>query len=190
MKLLILSKSNYFSLYFYKKNIKKSIQMLSISLIAAMSLNRAIGLNNALPWTPIPADWDNLKQVTKGKKMIMGRKSYDNPHRIWSEFGNFVITRQVDYKVDEGFEVVDSLENAFKKCNNEDEVFVLGGEEIFRLALPFAHKIYLTLVHETFDGDAFFPEFDQTLFDVIEEKVFKIGQNTPYDISILTYQRK
>ena len=163
--------------------------MTQISLIAAMSLNRAIGLNNALPWTPIPADWDNLKSVTNGKRMIMGRKSYDNPHRIWSEVGNFVITRQKGYEVDEGFEVVESLETAFEKCSFDDEVFVLGGEEIFRLAMPFADKIYLTLVHETFEGDAFFPEFDENLFIITERKEFKAGENTPYDISILTYER-
>ena len=161
-----------------------------ISLIAAMSLNRAIGLNNALPWTPIAADWDNLKEVTKGKKMIMGRKSYDNPHRIWSVVGNYVITRQTNYVADEGFEVVDSLETAFEKCQSDDEVFVLGGEEIFRLSIPFADKIYLTLVHETFEGDAFFPEFDENEFNITERKEFSAGQNTPYDISILTYQRK
>lgn len=161
-----------------------------ISLIVAMSLNRAIGLDNALPWTPIAADWDNLKEVTKGKKMIMGRKSYDNPHRIWSEVGNYVITRQADYVADEGFEVVDSLEAAFEKCKNDDEVFVLGGEEIFRLAIPFADKIFLTLVHEEFEGDTFFPEFDENEFNIIERKEFSAGQNTPYDISILTYERK
>jgi dihydrofolate reductase len=161
-----------------------------ISLIAAMSKNRAIGLNNALPWEPIAADWDNLKVITAGKKMIMGRKSYDNPHRIWSEVGNFVITRQADYVVDEGFEVVNSLESAFEKCKTDDEVFVLGGEEIFRLAIPFADKIYLTVVHENVEGDAFFPTFDENDFDIIEQKEFKAGQNTPYNISILTYQRK
>ena len=161
-----------------------------ISLIAAVSKNRVIGLNNALPWTPIPADWDNLKAVTKGKRMIMGRKSYDNPHRIWSEVGNFVITRQTDYSVDAGFEVVNSLGNAFEKCKNDEEVFVLGGEEIFRLGLPFADKIYLTLVHDTFEGDAFFPDFDENLFDIIEQKIFKVGENTPYAITIFTYQRK
>ena len=161
-----------------------------ISLIAAMSLNRAIGLNNALPWTPIVADWDNLKEVTKEKKMIMGRKSYDNPHRIWSEVGNFVITRQPNYVVDKGFEVVNSLETAFEKTKNDEEVFVLGGEEIFRLAIPFADKIYLTIVHEIFEGDAFFPDFDESFFDIIEQKEFKIGENTPYNISILTYQRR
>lgn len=161
-----------------------------ISLIAAMSENRAIGLNNALPWEPIPADWDNLKKVTEGKKMIMGRKSYDNPHRIWSEAGNYVITRQHDYVVDSGFEVVSSLEEAIEKCADQTEVFVLGGEEIFRLAVPLADKIYLTLVHETFTGDTFFPTFDESDFDVIERKEFKAGENTPYAISILTYRRK
>ena len=161
-----------------------------ISLIAAMSKNRAIGLNNALPWNPIPADWDNLKEVTKDKKMIMGRKSYDNPHRIWSEVGNYVITRQADYLVDEGFEVVSSLEEAFEKCKSDDEVFVLGGEEIFRLSIPFADKIYLTLVHETVEGDTFFPAFNENEFNITECKEFLKGQNTPYDISILTYERK
>lgn len=162
----------------------------TISLIAAMSENRAIGLNNALPWEPIAADWDNLKKVTKGKKMIMGRKSYDNPHRIWSEVGNYVITRQSDYVVDEGFEVVSSLEEAFEKCKSDDEVFVLGGEEIFRLSIPYADKIYLTLVHKTVEGDAFFPEFNESEFTITERKEFSAGQNTPYAISILTYERK
>lgn len=161
-----------------------------ISLIAAMSINRAIGLNNSLPWTPIPADWDNLKAVTKDKKMIMGRKSYDNPHRIWSNKGNLVITRQKDYVVEKGFEIVENLEEAFEKYKNEEEVFVLGGEEIFRLAMPFADKIYLTIVHEHFAGDTFFPEFDENLFEIIEHKEYKAGENTPYDICILTYQKK
>jgi len=161
-----------------------------ISLIAAMSENRAIGLNNALPWNPIAADWDNLKQVTKGRKMIMGRKSYDNPHRIWSDVGNYVITRQQNYETDPGFEVVHSLDEAIKKCHNQQEVFVLGGEEIFRQAIPIADKIYLTVVHAVFDGDAFFPTFNENEFDITERKEFKAGENTPYSISILTYERK
>ncbi|MBA4851142.1 dihydrofolate reductase [Emticicia sp. BO119] len=161
-----------------------------ISLIAAMSENRAIGLNNALPWPSIPADWDNLKKVTQGKKMIMGRKSYDSPHRLWSEAGNYVITRQHDYAVDQGFEVVRSLEEALEKCTDQQEVFVLGGEEIFKLAIPIADRIYLTIVHQVFDADTFFPTFDESAFDITDHMEFKAGENTPYDISILTYQRK
>lgn len=161
-----------------------------ISLIAAMSENRVIGLNDALPWEPIASDWDNLKQVTKGCKMIMGRKSYDNPHRIWSDVGNYVITRQQNYEVDPGFEVVGSLDEAIEKCSDQQEVFVLGGEEVFRLAIPLANTIYLTIVHAFFEGDAFFPEFNENDFAVTERKEFKAGENTPYAISILTYERK
>jgi dihydrofolate reductase len=161
-----------------------------ISLIAAMSENRAIGLNNALPWASIPADWDNLKKVTKGCKMIMGRKSYDSPHRLWSKAGNYVLTHRKDYKVDEGFEVVESLEEALKRCKDEKEVFILGGQEIFRTSLSIADRLYLTIVHEIFEGDTFFPTFNENDFDVIERQEFKAGENTPYDISILTYQRK
>lgn len=161
-----------------------------ISLIAAMSENRAIGLDNALPWEPIPADWNNLRKVTMGKKMIMGRKSYDNPHRLWSEAGNYVITRQQGYRVEQGFEAVSSLEEALQKCADQQEVFVLGGEAIFRLAIPIADKIYLTIVHQVFNGDTFFPVFDESTFDIIDRKEFKAGESTPYDISILTYRRK
>jgi dihydrofolate reductase len=161
-----------------------------ISVIAAMSENRAIGLNNALPWVSIPADWDNLKKVTHGKKMIMGRKSYESPHRLWSEAGNYVLTHQKDYEVENGFEVVSSLEEALELCKEESEVFVLGGEEIFRTTLAIADKLYLTIVHEFFEADTFFPTFDENDFDIVERKEFKAGENTPYAISILTYQRK
>ncbi len=160
-----------------------------ISLIAAMSENRAIGLKNQLPWEPIKADWDNLKAITKGCKMIMGRKSYDNPHRVWSEVGNYVITRQKDYQVEEAFEVVNSLEEALEKCKNEAEVYILGGEEIFKMAIPHADKIVLTIVHQIFEGDAFFPEFDMNDFKITEKKGFSIGEDTPYPISIITYRR-
>lgn len=163
---------------------------MKISLIAAMSQNRAIGYENALPWSePIPVDWENLYQVTAGKKMIMGRKSYDNPHRVWSAAGNFVVTRQEKYQVETGFEVVKSLEDALEKCQNEEEVFVIGGEEIFRIALPLAHKIVLTLVYQDFKGDAFFPEFNEAEFEITEKKTYKAGNQTPYDLEILTMER-
>jgi dihydrofolate reductase len=163
---------------------------MKISLIAAMSLNRAIGKQGQLPWQHIPADWGNLFSVTAGKKMIMGRKSYESPQRIWSKEGNIVITRQADYVIDEGFMIANSVHEALDIYRNEDEVFVLGGEEIFRQTLVFADFIYLTIVQEFFEGDAFFPEFNEKDFEIIEQKDFAIGENTPYDISILIYRRK
>lgn len=161
-----------------------------ISLIAAMSSNRAIGLNNALPWPePIPADWANLKRVTKGFKMIMGRKSYDNPHRLWSEAGNYVVTRQKDYQVDDNFQTASSLLEAIEACQSEDEIYILGGEQIFEQSIPLADKIVLTQVHQEFVGDTFFPAFEHLDFKEVERKEFEISEESPYPMSIVTYER-
>lgn len=165
--------------------------MPKISLIAAMSKNRAIGLNNALPWpAPIPVDWKNLESVTAGKKMIMGRKSYDNPHRVWSKAGNFVITRQENYQTDEGFETVGSLQEALELCQHEEEVFVIGGQAIFEEAIHLADKIELTVVAQDFEGDTFFPVFDESKFKISAERKYEIGEGTAYPLSIITYEKQ
>lgn len=161
-----------------------------ISLIAAMSLNRAIGWQNELPWQPLPADWSNLKRVTAGKKMVMGRKSYESPHRIWSEAGNVVITRQPDYPTDPGFLVADSLEEALRLVGSVDEVFILGGEEIFRQSLPIAHRIHLTIVKDTFKGDAFFPEFPEAEFAETSREEYAADAENPYDYAFVVYERR
>ncbi len=161
-----------------------------ISLIAAMSLNRGIGLDNRLPWKHLPADWANLKRVTAGKKMIMGRKSYESSDRLWSEVGNVVITRQADYQTDLGFLVADSLEKALQLVGNVDEVFILGGEEIFRASLSSTDRIYLTIVKGTFEADAFFPEFSEKEFTEVSREEHTADAENPYDYAFLVYERK
>ncbi|MCU0354968.1 MAG: dihydrofolate reductase [Cytophagales bacterium] len=161
-----------------------------ISLIAAMSLNRAIGLDNKLPWPHLPADWDNLKRVTAGKKMIMGRKSYESPDRIWSKAGNVVITRQVDYQTDAGFLVADSLEKALQLVGDVDEVFILGGEEIFKISLPIADRIHLTIVKGVFTGDAFFPEFSENEFIETSREGHAADAKNPLDYAFVVYERR
>lgn len=173
-----------------KKQKPYHFYMLLISIIAAMGENRAIGNERQLPWPePIPADWKNLKEVTEGKKMIMGRKSYDDPHRISSDAGNFVITRQKDYQVEENFTVVHSLKEALDLCKDENEVYILGGQEIFEQAIPLAEKMVLTYVHETFKGDAFFPEFPARDFVETDRIEVAKGDDSPYDLTIITYLR-
>jgi dihydrofolate reductase len=162
---------------------------MKISLISAMSQNRAIGIKGRLPWQHVPADWHNLEIVTAGKKMIMGRKSYDTPDRIGSKTGNIVVTRQLDYQVDEGFEVADSLEAALTKYADQDEVFVIGGQQIFEQIMPLAQTIHLTVIHDEFEGDAFFPVFDESLFDCTEQR-FEADAQNPYDYSFLIFERK
>lgn len=161
-----------------------------LSLIAALGQNRAIGLKGRLPWPHLPADWANLHAVTAGCKMIMGRKSYDTPDRVWSPQGNLVVTRQLDYVVEPGFEVVHSFEEALARYADEDEVFVLGGEEIFREALPLADTLHLTLIHADFEADAFFPGFNDENFAETSRRDHPADEEHAYAFTFLVYERK
>jgi len=163
---------------------------MKISLIAAMSQDRVIGLRGRLPWPHLPTDWANFFRATAGCRMIMGRKSYDTPDRLWSEVGNFVVTRQANFALDVGFERAASLEAALAQCQTDAEVFVIGGEEIFRQALPLADCIHLTLVYGTFEGDAYFPEFDESALVVVSRQDFEADAQHAYAFSFLVYERQ
>jgi len=160
-----------------------------LSLIAAMSQNRAIGLKGRLPWPPLPEDGANLRAVTAGRKMIMGRKSYDTPDRVWSPEGNLVITRQRDYALEPGFERVHSLEEALERYADEAEVFVLGGAEIFQEALPLADTLHLTVIWHDFPGDAFFPAVDQTRLKQTSRRDIPADERHPFPFSFFIYER-
>jgi dihydrofolate reductase len=130
-----------------------------ISLIAAVSENNVIGDHGKIPWD-IPEDMKHFRTLTMGKPVIMGRKTYESIGHPLPKRPNIVITRQKDF-VAEGCEIVGSLDEALQiaDCKNSEEVFVIGGGEIYREALEKADRIYLTRVHTTIQGDAFFPEF-------------------------------
>ena len=160
-----------------------------ISLIAAISENRVIGVQNRLPWH-LPADLVNFKKITKDRKFIMGRKSYEAADKLCSDAGNVVITRQKNYKVAKGDSTASSLQQAIEKLKGENEVFVLGGAEIFAQAMERADNLYITLVRGKFIGDAFFPEIDTEIWGVINEMDFKADEENPYDYSFIKYSRK
>ena len=160
-----------------------------LSLIAAISENRVIGVQNRLPWH-LPADHENFRRITKGKKFIMGRKSYEAEDRLCSEAGNVIITRQRDYKVEKGDETAISLQQAIEKLRGENEVFVLGGAEIFKQAIDRADFMYITLVHAKFIGDAFFPEIDTDIWAVMNEVDFKADDANTYNYSFIKYGRR
>lgn len=129
-----------------------------ISLIVARAENGVIGADGKLPWR-IPADMKWFKANTLGKPVIMGRKTWESlPKRPLPERRNIVITRNATYRA-EGAEVVPSLAAALALCAGADEVMVIGGAEIYALALPQASRIYLTRVHASPTGDAHMPEF-------------------------------
>jgi dihydrofolate reductase len=129
-----------------------------ISLIWAMSRNRIIGRDNALPWR-LPADLQHFKQVTLGKPIIMGRRTWESlPGRL-PQRRHIVITRQRDYQA-AGAETAPDLQSAIRLAGDVDEVMIVGGATLYALALPLADQLYLTLVDADVEGDTRFPDFD------------------------------
>jgi dihydrofolate reductase len=164
---------------------------LEISIIAAIDLNRGIGFQGHLPWPePIKPDWENLYMVTKGCKMIMGRKSFDDVHRVWSEAGNYVLSSDIKLEIPEGFIQVNTISEALEMAKGEKEIFAIGGQKVFEETLPFATNLHLTIVKEKFKADRFFPDFDKSLFEIVSMKNFKKGNETPYEIDIVHFRRK
>jgi len=130
-----------------------------ISIIVAMSENFVIGLKNKLPWH-ISADLKNFKNITLGNPIIMGRKTYDSIGKPLKDRDNIVISRDNSLKID-GVEVVDSLEKAIFMTAEAPETFIIGGQQIYQIALPIATHMYVTKVEGNFEGDAYFPDYNQ-----------------------------
>ena len=165
---------------------------MTISLISAMSENHVIGNKGLLPWGHLPNDLANLYRITEGVPMIMGRKSYDTPDRVGSKTApNIVVTRQDDLVLDAGFEKAESIEQALQLVENQSftEVFIIGGGEIFKQSIHLADYIYLTLVHATFEGDAYFPNIDPSVFQLIEKQDFQKDAQHGFDYSFLIYKK-
>ena len=127
-----------------------------VSLIAAMAENRVIGCKGRIPWD-LPEDLHRFRELTWGHPIVVGRKTFESIGRPLPGRRNIVLTRQDDFQA-EGCMVVHSLEAALEAAAGSCEVFICGGAEVYRAALPHAQRIYLTIVHVTAEGDAFFPE--------------------------------
>ena len=166
-----------------------------LSSIAAMAKNRVIGVNNTLPWE-IPEDMKFFRDKTKGHVMIMGRKTFESfggkplPNRF-----HIVISRQENYKIsDPTVEVVHDLNTAIElahmlttkyKAKFGDEVFVIGGGEIYKQSIDIVDRIYLTVIEKEFEGDAKFPEFDEKEFNLSHRE----DRQSPLPFSFRTYDR-
>ena len=166
---------------------------MKVSLIVAVSENGVIGKDNDLIWH-LPNDMRFFKETTMGHHVIMGRKNFESiPHkyRPLPNRTNVVITRQTDYAA-EGCVVVNSVEEALEvaKNNNDNEAFIIGGGQIYKLALEanLIDKIYLTKVHHSFDGDTFFPELNSDWKEInkIENKA---DEKHSYDYDFITLER-
>jgi len=138
-----------------------------ISMIAAMSENRVIGSNGGLPWN-IPADLARFRSVTMGHAVLMGRKTYESIGHPLLGRRNIVLSR-TGRKI-EGCEVYRTLQQALVAVEGEEEIFICGGGELFREALPLSQRVYLTIVHGNYQGDVYFPELPESFVALHREE--------------------
>jgi len=161
-----------------------------ISFIVAASENNVIGKDNKLPWC-LPTDMRYFKNVTWGMPVIMGRKSFESLGKALKGRKNIVVTRNRQWQA-QGTQVAQSVDEAIRLATQTDaeEIFILGGAEIFRLAWPSADRIYLTRVHGNFDGDAFFPNMEPDEWKLVSNRDCEADGKNPYALSFQVWERK
>ena len=158
----------------------------TITLIAAMGKNRAIGLDGRMPWH-LPSELQHFKQATMGKTIVMGRKTWQSIGRPLPGRQNIVISRTPEFEAS-GAEVTDSLTSAVEYSNSE-EVMVIGGGQLYALALPLAQRLILTLIDIEPDADTWFPAWDSRQWQQTEERHFDIDDNSALAYRIVELNR-
>jgi len=162
---------------------------MKISLIVAMASNRVIGLNNKMPWH-LSADLKKFKKITMGSPVLMGRKTHESIGRPLPGRTNMILSRNPDYRQD-GCLVFNDLETALEKaCENADEIFVIGGSDLYEAILPIADTIYLTIIHREFQGDAFFPDIDLNDWSEVEREDIKDDPYVAFSYSFLKFEKQ
>jgi dihydrofolate reductase len=159
-----------------------------ISIVVAIAENNAIGKDNQLLWH-LPADLKFFKNTTSGKSIIMGRKTYESIGRPLPNRRNIVISTQKGLMI-EGCEVVHSIEEAIEKCKGEGEICIIGGGNIYKQAFHLCNKIYLTLVHHSFDADTFFPELNPSEWKEVWREDHQADEKNKFNYSFIELVRK
>jgi len=159
-----------------------------ISIIAAIGKNRELGFKNTLLWH-LSDDLKRFKNLTRGHAVIMGRKTYETIGKPLPERKNIVITRNPAY-VAPGCTVVASLDDAIKAAGNDPEIFVMGGGEIYALALARADRMYLTFVDAAIEADTFFPEFSETEWKLASEEPHAVDEKHAYPFVFRIYDKR
>jgi dihydrofolate reductase len=166
---------------------------MEVSLIWAMTRNRVIGRDNGLPWR-LPGDMRFFMTTTRDHPVIMGRRTYESMNRPLPRRTNIVVTRNRDYRV-EGAEVVGDLPAALalaeRQCQRDgvDEAFVIGGAELYRVAMDVADRLYVTRIDAELPGDTFFPEIDWSGWRLVRTDAHPADEKHAYPFVIEVYER-
>ncbi|SDB90833.1 dihydrofolate reductase [Pelagirhabdus alkalitolerans] len=159
-----------------------------ISMIAAHDKNRLIGKDNWMPWN-IPNDLGYFKAMTLNKTIVMGRKTFESFGQPLPNRKHLILTTRDDYEV-EGCQIFHDIDSVLDEIRSlDEEVFIIGGGEIYERFLPFADRLYITYIDEEFEGDTYFPEYDLSKYEItLKEKGLKNDEN-PHDYYFIQYDR-
>jgi len=151
--------------------------MKNVSIIVAMTKNRVIGKDNGMPWH-LSDDLKNFKKITINKTIIMGRLTYDSIGKPLPERNNIVLSRNLkNSKV----MVLDNLEEALNISRNEEEVFIIGGADLYSQTINLVNKLYLTSINHEMNGDKYFPKFDKEEWDIVDSQFYKKSDSNSHD---------
>ena len=159
-----------------------------LSIITAIAKNNVIGKDNKLIWH-LPEDLKRFKEITSGKTIIMGRKTFESLGRILPNRKHVVISRNNNLKLDPQVEIIHDIKDLEKYINSEEEVFVIGGETIYKLLIPYCKRLYITKIEEDFHGDTFFPEIDKKVWKITEEVPGIKDDKNPYEYKYINYEK-
>ena len=163
---------------------------MNISIIVAITENNIIGRDNGMPWH-LPADLKYFRERTTGHHIVMGRKTFESigggrplPNRV-----SIIITKQKDYKA-EGCLIAHSLEEAIEIAKDENELFIIGGKQIYEQSLALANKMYITRIHTSIDGDTSFPQYDENQWEMTSYTEREADEKNVYPLSFLVFDKK
>lgn len=160
-----------------------------ITIIAAIGQNNELGKNNDLIWH-LPADLKRFKKVTSGHHIIMGRNTFESIGKPLPNRTTVIITRNDNY-FKEGCLIANSIEQALELAKGDDEIYIIGGAQIYQQAIvsDLVDKLDITIVHESFDADVFFPEIDKTKWKETSREDFKADEKNKFDYSFVSYEK-
>ncbi|WP_295180901.1 dihydrofolate reductase [uncultured Christiangramia sp.] len=159
-----------------------------ITMIAAAAENNALGKDNDLVWH-LPDDFKRFKRLTSGHHIIMGRKTFESFPKLLPDRTHVIITRKEDYSPENTI-VVHSIEEALKVSKLDDQAFIIGGGEIYKMGMEHADRIELTRVHGEFEADTHFPEIDKSEWEIVKDQFHDKDEKHDYSFTYLTYERK
>ena len=158
----------------------------TITIIVAAAENNAIGKNNNLIWN-LPNDLKRFKELTSGHSIIMGRKTFDSFPGLLPNRRHIIISNKSNDSFQENVIVVNNIDDALKAAEDDENPFIIGGGQIYKLAMDFSNKIELTRVHEKFEADTFFPEIDETKWKLVNSEKQEADENHKYSFTYKTY---